>query len=204
MKKYLTKNRGLIPRTLIAIVAVLSATFSTHAQHDVSLKTNLLYDATTTINLGAEITLAPKWSFDLSGNFNGWSVNGHLWKHWMLQPEARYWFCDRMSGHFVAMHLLGGQYNIGNISGIPDFLGNHPSNLENTRIQGWYAGAGIGYGYSWILSRHWNIEAEIAFGWAYTRYDRYPCAKCDTKIQNDKAHNYVGPTKAAVNLIYVF
>lgn len=41
MKKYLTKNRGLIPRTLIAIVAVLSATFSTHAQHDVSLKTNL-------------------------------------------------------------------------------------------------------------------------------------------------------------------
>lgn len=35
---------------------------------DIALKTNLLYDATATVNLGAELGIAPKWSFDLSGN----------------------------------------------------------------------------------------------------------------------------------------
>lgn len=203
MNKQSRSLSGAVPRFLIAIVALLSSWTVANAQHEVAVKTNLLYDATATINLGAEIPLAQKWSFDLSANFNGWSINNHLWKHWLLQPEARYWLCDRFSGHFFAMHLLGGQYNFGNIS-ISNFLGNDFRTLEDTRVQGWYAGAGIGYGYTWLLSRHWSIEAEVAFGWAYTRFDRYPCAKCGTKIQSDKAHNYVGPTKVAVNLIYVF
>ncbi|WP_304476709.1 DUF3575 domain-containing protein, partial [uncultured Muribaculum sp.] len=31
-------------------------------------KTNLVYDALLTVNLGAEVQLAPRWSLDLSGN----------------------------------------------------------------------------------------------------------------------------------------
>ena len=37
---------------------------------DMAVKTNLLYDATTTFNLGAEFRLAPKWTLDLSANYN--------------------------------------------------------------------------------------------------------------------------------------
>ena len=55
-----------------------------------------------------------------------------------------------------------------------------------------------------LLSEHWNIEAELGIGWAYTRYDRYPCTRCGRKLQSGKAHNYVGPTKAAINIVYVF
>ena len=52
-------------------------------------KTNLLYDATLTINVGAEMQVAPKWSVDLSGNYNPWTLSGgKKWKHWMIQPEA--------------------------------------------------------------------------------------------------------------------
>lgn len=39
-----------------------------------ALKSNLLYDATATINLGMEVGLAPKWSLDISGNYNGWTA----------------------------------------------------------------------------------------------------------------------------------
>ncbi|MBQ8501028.1 MAG: DUF3575 domain-containing protein, partial [Bacteroides sp.] len=53
---------------------------------DIALKTNLLYDATATINAGVEFRLAPRWSFDLSGNYNAWTLNDHRWKHWLLQP----------------------------------------------------------------------------------------------------------------------
>ncbi|MBQ8501762.1 MAG: DUF3575 domain-containing protein, partial [Bacteroides sp.] len=53
---------------------------------DVAVKSNLLYDATATINAGVEFRLAPRWSFDLSGNYNAWTLNDHRWKHWLLQP----------------------------------------------------------------------------------------------------------------------
>ena len=34
----------------------------------VAVKTNLLYDATSTINLGVEFALTPKWTLDVAGN----------------------------------------------------------------------------------------------------------------------------------------
>ncbi len=171
---------------------------------DVAVKTNLLYDAALTVNLGAEVRLAPKWSFDLSGNLNAWDVNSHKWKHWLVQPEGRYWFCEGLQGHFVGVHALGGEYNVGNVDLDFKMLCTDFRNLKDKRYQGWFAGAGIAYGYSWILGKHWNFEAEIGLGWIYTRYDVYPCAKCGTKLATGKAHNYVGPTKAALNLVYVF
>ena len=43
---------------------------------NVALKSNILYDASGTVNLGAEVGLAPKWTLDVSGNYNGW-VRSH-------------------------------------------------------------------------------------------------------------------------------
>jgi len=65
-------------------------------------------------------------------------------------------------------------------------------------------GAGVAYGYTWILGRHWNLEAELGVGWIYTRFDKYPCAECGTKLYSRRPHNYVGPTKLALNLVYIF
>ena len=57
---------------------------------DISLKTNLLYDISTTFNLGAEFRLAPKWTLDVSANYNPFTFSdSKKWKHWMAQPEAR-------------------------------------------------------------------------------------------------------------------
>ncbi|WP_156148710.1 DUF3575 domain-containing protein, partial [Bacteroides intestinalis] len=34
--------------------------------------------------------------------------------------------------------------------------------------------------------------------------DRFQCLGCGKRIETDKPHHYVGPTKAAINLVYVF
>ena len=106
------------------------------------LKTNLIYDATTTMNVGAEFALGKKWSFDLSGNLNPWTIDGKKLKHWLVQPEIRYWFCDRFQGHFIGAHLLGGSYNIGYIDTDIKFFGNDYSKLKDHRYQGYFIGAG--------------------------------------------------------------
>lgn len=171
----------------------------------VALKTNLLYDATATVNLGIEAQVAPKWSVDVSGNINAWSFDhGKRWKHWLVQPEARYWFCQPLGGHFLGIHLIGGQYNFGHLGHGFQFLNNNLRELKDHRYQGWGAGAGVAYGYSWLLGKHWNLEAELGVGWIYTRYDVFECEGCGRKVESDKVHNYAGPTKAAINLVYVF
>ena len=186
-------------------ILLLAAAASVAQAQTFALKTNLLYDATATVNLGGELRVAPKWTIDLSGNLNAWAIKNHRWKHWLVQPEARYWCCNTWSGHFVGAHLLGGQYNVGGLTHARGSLLGIPFHqMKDHRYQGWYAGAGIAYGYTWILARHWSIEAEIGLGYIYTRYDVFPCAKCGTKIANDRPHHYVGPTKAAVNIIYNF
>ena len=181
-------------------------TFNEVKAQKVAIKTNLVYDATATINVGMEFGLAPKWSLDVSGNYNAWKINDTAarWKHWAAQPEFRYWLCDRFSGHFFGLHFHGGQYNVGAIKNNISFLGTDYSKLTDQRFQGWFAGAGIAYGYSWILGKHWNLEAEIGFGYSYTVYDRFECAGCGKKVEEGVDHHYVGPTKAAINLVYLF
>lgn len=191
-----------IKNIVIALLALLSCAH-VYGQK-VALKTNLLYDATLTLNGAVEMRLAPQWTGELSGNLNAWTVGGHRWKHWIVQPEARYWFCQSFSGHFVGAHLLGGQYNVGNLDLDFNLFGTDFGKLKDYRYQGWMAGAGLAYGYSWILDRHWNIEAEIGLGWVYTRYDKFECADCGMRVKTNRPHNYVGPTKAAVNIIYTF
>ena len=186
------------------LALLLTATPALRAQ-DVGIKTNLLYDALLSPTLGIEVGVAPKWSLEVNGTVNFWTINNKKWKQWMVQPEARYWFCHRFSGSFLGLHAIGGQYNFGNLNfGGRNFLGTNLKLLEDHRLQGWMAGAGIAYGYSWILDKHWNIEAELGVGWIYTRYDMFQCNNCGKKLESDHPHNYVGPTKAAVNLIYYF
>ncbi len=184
---------------------ILTGMFQSVRAQEVAVKTNLLSDAFLNINFGVEAGLAPKWTVDLSGQFNGWKLShDRVWKHWAIQPELRYWFCDRFSGHFVGAHLHTGQFNVGGIDTDFSFLGTDFSKLYDSRYQGWFVGAGIGYGYSWILNRHWSFEGEIGLGYSYVRFDKFRCAGCGAKTADDQTHHYVGVTKAAVNLIYVF
>lgn len=192
-------------RTILLLLTVVVGSIQSMMSQDAALKTNLLADGLLNPNIGIEVGLAPKWTFDATGQFNAWTLShNRRWKHWAVQPEVRYWFCDRFGGHFVGMHMHGGQYNIGGFNGRLNLFGTDARKLKDSRFQGWFIGAGVGYGYAWVLGHHWNLEGEIGFGYSYTRFDKFRCAGCGKKVEEDKPHHYIGPTKAAVNLVYLF
>lgn len=190
-------------RIILLLAIVIAGASQTVRGQNVAIKTNMLADAFLSPNIGIEIGIAPRWTLDATGQFNAWTMShDRRWKHWAVQPEARYWFCDRFSGHFIGMHVHGGQYNVGGIDIPLNMLGSDFRKLKDGRYQGWFAGGGVSYGYAWILGRHWNLEAELGVGYSYTRYDKFPCATCGTRLETDASHNYVGPTKVSINLVY--
>ena len=67
-----------------------------------AVKTNLAYWATTTLNIGGEIALAPRMTLDMTANYNPFHFRGNKKiMHWAVQPEWRYWTCRRFMGHFM-------------------------------------------------------------------------------------------------------
>jgi putative salt-induced outer membrane protein YdiY len=183
-----------------------------------ALKTNLFYGAYTyTPNLGFELGLGGHSTLDVGAGYNPWNLDGTsgytLWKfdspnadnanrkavHLLGNIEYRYWLCERFNGHFFGIHGLGSMYNIGGYE-LPLLFGK---GSKDYRYDGWAVGAGISYGYQFILGKHWNLEANIGGGYARLEYDKYQCPKCGEKIGKE-SRDYFGPTKAGISLIYIF
>ncbi len=166
-----------------------------------ALKTNLLVGAVTyTPNLAAEIGLGRKTTLDLSVGYNPWNLDGEKnnnkkMVHLIVEPEFRYWFCERFNGHFLGVHALGAHYNV---SGY-DFYNVFD---KEYRYEGYALGGGISYGYHWMWSKHWSLELTAGIGAAWLTYDKYDCPKCGDKIGSD-TDIYFGPTKAGINLVYI-
>ena len=159
-----------------------------------AIKTNLLYDATTTFNIGAEARLSDYLTLDVSVNYNPWTFSDNRkFKHFLAQPELRYWIYEPFNGHFLGVNLLYMSYNAGNLP-----LGS----LKDSRYQGNAFSLGFSYGYQWILSRYWNLEATLGLGYMYLDYSRYDCKTCGSKT-GESHKNYFGPTKVGISLIYV-
>ena len=157
-------------------------------------------DALKIINLGAEVGLSKKLTLDLYANYNPWIYKDQkMMKMLAFQPELRYWFCDKFNGHFVGAHLHGGVYQAAAID-MP--WGIWPE-LKDHRFKGHFYGFGVSYGYQWILGKHWNLEGNIGIGYARVKYEQFECKTCGEKVKEGHK-NYVGPTKAAVSLIYLF
>ena len=71
------------------------------------------------------------------------------------------------------------------------------------RFKGHFYGLGVSYGYQWILAKHWNLEGNIGVGYARVKYEQFECKTCGEKV-SEGHKNYLGPTKAAISLIYLF
>lgn len=213
-------------KILFVAVLLLGLACVNNAQaQKVAVKTNLLYDATATMNLGIEFGIAPKWTIDIEGNYNPFTWNkGRRWKSLFVQPELRYWTCNRFAGHFFALQATAGKADVkfqhlGKWLKKYDFINADFANFKNHRIEGKFVGGSIGYGYDWAIAKHWNIEFEIAAGYLYLfdldSYTPDPRRRYTAEWQRwdkgqmvqtakDAHKHYVGPTKAAISLVYVF
>ncbi len=175
-------------KRLLSITWFLLIIMGIKAQ-SVAVKTNAFYWAALAPNASVEIKLNEHFTTDLQAVYKPWTVNQERnVKFWLAQPELRYWFCESFEGHFVGVHLHGAQYYAINKDRIYD---------------GYLAGGGFTYGYNWILSPRWNLEALIGVGYARLWYKEMPNVSC-SKCHRDKARNYIGPTKIALSVSYMF
>ena len=184
-------------RNSIFLLLVLFASLSISGQ-TTAIKTNLLYLATTTPNIGIEWKLAKHYTASLTCGYNPFRFAEHEDKegkihHWLASGEVRYWFCESFLGWNAGINIFGGEYNIGGL--------NFIHSLKDNRYKGWGTGAGLTVGYQFPLSVRWSLDLSAGVGYIYTRYNKYECYACGDKEGNFKRH-YWGPTKVAVSFVY--
>ena len=164
-----------------------------------TLKTNLLHDLATSPNIGVEFKLARKLSFEIPFTINPWVYDEEKnmkFKFALIQPELRFWTCEVFNGHFFGLH---GHYAIYNVGGMPNPPFSETMNLN--RYEGHLYGAGISYGFQWIIGARWGMEFEIGGGFAKLIYDKYPCITCYRGFTS-KTKDYWGVTRAGLSLVY--
>ena len=189
----------------LIILAILLFTVSASAQDNVAIKTNLLYGASSyTPNLAIEVGLGKHTTIDVAMGYNWFNGdknknNNKKLAHWIVQPEVRYYLCERFNGHFFGVHATYSEFNIGGYN-LPMFFGKRS---QNFRHQGEAIGAGISYGYQLMLSRKWNIEFNVGVGYMQLKYDKYDRVACGKLLEQNVVKNYFGLTKAGVTISFM-
>jgi len=163
------------------------------------VKTNVLHDLSSSMNLGFEAMIAQKVTLDFPVTYNPWTYNkkeNSKFKFILFQPELRYWLCETFDGHFFGIHAHYAYFNVGHL------LQPALSDLMNQyRNEGQLAGVGVSYGYVWTINARWGFEVEIGAGYAHLWYDKFPCLSC-VKMAGHEKKNYFGITRAGLSLIY--
>lgn len=197
-------------RFLLISTIILAAFAGTANAQKVAMKTNMLYWASATPNAGLEFALADRWTMEIAGGYNPWTFSKEdnlKAKHWLVTPEIRYWFCESFHGHFIGINANYTQFNISGMP-MPNIFVNlctnapSPESFCDARIAGWAVGAGLTYGYQFLISPRWNLELTAGFGWWYTEYDRFESRKCGMFEQAVYKHA-LGPTSLGVSFIYL-
>lgn len=172
-----------------------------------ALKTNLLFDAATLVNLELEVPIGKRWS-----------IAAEVILPWWLQPdkqrciqmlsgniEGKYWFGNReydnkgrdrnpLTGWFAGLYAGGGYYDI----------------EWNARgYQGeFFIAAGISGGYSHSIGRNLRMEYSLGVGYMQTNYRYYEAEKGSDNEwhlirQRDGRFTWMGPTRAKVSLVWM-
>lgn len=167
----------------------------------VALRTNLLYDATLSPNLGADVRVDSTWTVGLLAGLNAWDIDkekNKKWRHMLFSFRARKYVNDSVfhKGYFEADAIYS-HFNVGNVK-FP--LGLYKT-VRERRLQGDLLALGGKYGYSWILSRDWRIEAEAGVAIGYAWFKEYDCPHCGTYYGKDD-RIFLLP-QLGVNIVYI-
>ena len=194
---------------LLSVSLLFLCGISSNAQR-IAVKTNALYWVTATPNLGFEVAMGDRWTFEVEAGYNPWTFNKEKnmkAKHWLVSPEFRYWFCNSFQGHFIGINGNYAQFNAGALP-VPvhkAFIAlnqTQEQDLEKSRVEGWAVGAGLTYGYAFPIARRWNIELTAGFGYWYSIYNQYESRKCGLFQETVNKHA-LGPTSLGISFIYM-
>jgi hypothetical protein len=185
------------------LLSVLTVSIS-YAQN-LAVKSNLLYDLTGTLNVGGEYAITKNISAGLSLNWNGLAFgiknatapyDKMAWKHFLVQPEGRYWFRESFNGLFAGVHLSYMSYDIRRIN-ISSLFQKDRSDTRTIRedllfdrryvYKGSAFGGGATVGYQLYLSPRLNVEFSLGFGMMMFSYDKEAALRMTgTSLQGDE------------------
>lgn len=191
---------NLIRKTILLSLFGVMLSVHVQAQKTFAVKTNIPHLATLTPNLGMEVAFGGKMTVEISGGYNPFTfADDTQWKHWILWPEVRYWIWEPFNGHLLGVHGVFAEFNVGGL----DIPISRLAALKDRRYQGNVKGAGLSYGYAWIIGNNLLLEVTAGVGYARLNYDVFTKGTDGFKINEGRKH-YIGPTKGAVSLVYVF
>ena len=165
-----------------------------------ALKTNLLFDVATILNVEAEIAFGKEklWSAMIEWwtPWYVWHHNSRAFEFQTLGFELRRWFrnCRKglppLSGTFAGVYYNNGKY---------DLEWNSEGN------QGEFNSVGLTFGHSFVLHKYFNLELSISAGVFWGPRRHYVGMFDDTHLiwQYNARTTYVGPTKAKVSLVWL-
>lgn len=162
----------------------------------VSVKTNLMAYSTLIPNVGVEVRLAPRWSFEITGLYSPYNLFVHDFKTRVLamKPELRFWWGESLrKGHFIGVHMPIAGFNI---QLNEDFRYQDPNHAL------W--GIGLNYGYAMLIGKrqNWSLDFTIGFGYMDLKYDVYEGVRNGKFVRQEEKH-YFGPTRVGINLSYI-
>lgn len=160
----------------------------------ISFKTNALEVAGLIANIGAEVRIAPKMSFDVIGHYSPYDYFkfDRKIRVFAIQPELRYWFGNPLvKGHFVGLHVPVTGFNVQ--------LGDH--RYQDPNRAAW--GVGLSYGYALPLGKNtgWGVEFTVGLGYMNIVYDVYE-GVFNGKYLRTETMNYWGPTRLGIDISY--
>lgn len=147
------KRTTTIKIVLVAIFSIVSMT-SVRAQR-VALTSNLLEDVVLAPNLGVEVVFADTQSLFLEATVAPFKLTHHYYNKCLsFRAGYKYWFNQALYAH----HLI--------LDGV---VTSSESGWGDTALRYEYLGAGLGYGYSFIINERLNLIPSIGVGVAYVR-----------------------------------
>lgn len=152
------------------------------------LKTDVLWDAAMTPNLGLELVTGERTSLGLSvyGNKNPWGKDMHLIA---AMPEFRYWFSGRpIYRQFVGIAAIASNYDI--IWGKKIFKGDA-------------IGGGLTFGYAFHLAPRWSLECCASIGAVYYQMHRGYTTDIATDVKQKSRGYALIPFKIGVSFSYI-
>ena len=180
-------NTNFLKKLLLLVLFALTVT-NGQAQR-VALKTNPLYWMTLSPNIGLEFRLSQHFTLNMDAAFNPFKINDKLQTRFVgVAPEVRYWFVGRpQAKHFIGVMGLGSSYS---------FI------LKNNLHEGGALGAGLTYGYSFVLSTRWSLETTVGTGVLSINEKKYRKGE-DIPGNSNRSKVMFAPLKIGVSFVYL-
>jgi hypothetical protein len=170
-------------------------------QPRIALRTNLLYDATLSPNIGVDVRVDSAWTVGLLAGFNAWDIDkekNKKWRHMLFSLRARNYLNDSIfHKRYIEADVIYSHFNVGNVK----FPFGLYKSVRDRRLQGDLVALGGKYGYSWILARDWRIEAEAGVAVGYAWFKEYDCPHCGTFLGNGD-RIFLLP-QLGINVVYI-